>query len=519
MPNNSATKNPIGIYISPKEICLAQTRLTGSGGLEAEHLVHIPTEFKAKEGLLRPLALNNDFFNEKSVWGNALQDSIRKVDWNASSAVVTLSSHFAILRYFVMPAVDRRFWNKSIPIESRKYIPVSFDEVVYDFNTCILDGGKKLGVLFGLTQRKSVEFILNTLKAVNVEMAAVEISPCSVERLFSFLDPQDHATKGYIHFSGTTSHMLFSNAGFPVLYRETDYAAVSTLSESRRLDVKGAVQYVDRYIGRSDYQHLMLSGDGVEVWKPIAMQESPIPVTIWDPARAAALKNNSSVSFFSMGASLRGRVKEKLSLDVSGIGASVRLEKQLQRYAWIITAGISGFLLLLSLVAQVRIAVMNANISSLSARLSSASELQNESSETISAKIEKLQTDANMLSNLASDINFLSVKLHAIADDIPGELWLKQIIYSDLFVVSELQGTSVELKLMGATALRRGEMQMLVVNRFRKALKSSPEFKVFSGADGVMEHSFSDAPTGQGFGAEADNLSDFTIQCSRRRRD
>ncbi len=522
MANSSATKNPIGIYISPKEICLTQTRITGSGGLEPEHLVHIPTEFNAKEGVLRPLAMNNDFFNEKSVWVDKLQASIRKVGWNASNAVVALSSHFAILRYFVMPAVDRKFWSKSIPIESRKYIPVSFDEVVYDFNTCALDGGKKLGVLFGLTQRKSVEFILNTLKAAAIEMSAVEISPCSAERLFSFLDPQDHTAKGYIHFSGGTSHMLFANSGFPVLYRETDYAVASTLSESRRLDVKGAVQYVDRYIGGSGYKQLMLSGDGVDAWKPIAMQESPMPVTIWNPSLAASLKDNSATSFFSMGASLRGRVKEKLTLDVSGIGASTRLEKQVQKYAWTITAAISGFLLLLSLVALLRSSIISANISSLSMRFSGASELQNEPSETIVAKIEKMQADANLLYSLTSDIDFLSVKLHAIADNIPGELWLKQISYSAPLAVSDIQSMSVELKLTGTTNLR-GERQALGADSFKKALKSSPGFKSFSGPNSSMEYSIEDASLSQrsrsyGAGAAEINLPVFTIQCSRGRK-
>jgi hypothetical protein len=521
MANSPAPKNSIGIYISPKEICMAQVRVGGGGGLEAEHLVHIPTEFQAKEGLLRPLALNNDFFNEKSAWVNAFQTSVRKVGWNSSSAVVTLSSQFAILRYFVMPAVDRRFWNKSIPIESRKYIPVSFDEVVYDYNTCFLDGGKKLGVLFGLTQRKSVEFILNTLKAGSLEMAAVEISPCSAERLFSFLDPQDHAAKGYVHFSGGISYMLFANAGFPVLYRETDYETSSTLSESRRLDVKGAVQYVDRYVGGPGYKQLMLSGDGVETWKPIAMKESPMPVTIWEPAKAAALKDNSSASFFSIGASLRGRAREKMTLDVSGIGTSARLEKQVQGYAWAVTAAISGFLLLLSLVGQLRIMLMDSSISSLSARLSSASALKDEPSDTIVAKIEKMQADASMLRNLAANIDPLSVKLHSIVENIPRELWLKQIMYSAPFAASDMQDATVELKLIGETTLT-GDMRLRMVEGFRKALKSSPEFRIFSGPNGVMEFIIENESAGQRSGSygsrQAGKASEFTIQCSSRRK-
>ncbi|HOW90154.1 MAG TPA: hypothetical protein PL037_07710, partial [Elusimicrobiales bacterium] len=411
MAKNSGAKNFIGIYISPREICMAQTRLAGSARLEPEHLVHIPTDFPAKSGLLRPLSLNNDFFSEKAAWVGALQTAIGKVDWSASRAVVTLSPQFSILRYFVMPAVDKRFWNKSIPIESRKYIPVSFDEVVYDFSTCLLDGGKKLGVLFGLTQRKSVEFVLNALKAGGVETEAVEIAPCSLERLFSFLDPQEHASKGYVHFSGSVSHTLFSNHGFPVLYRETDYETSTTLSETRRLDLKGAVQFVDRF-GGSEYKQLMLSGDAAEVWKATALRESPMPVNVWEPAAASALKSNASASFFAIGASLRGRTQDKAGIDVSGLGASVRLEKQVEGYARTVTIAVSGFLLLLSLIGQARVMMLDSSLGGLSSSLSSAAELKDYPSEVIADKVSKMKADAVLLDSLSESRDILSVKLH-----------------------------------------------------------------------------------------------------------
>jgi hypothetical protein len=64
----SEIKNTLGIYISPKEICIAQVKVAGDGKLVPEHLVKFPTGFTVKEGLLRPLSLNNDFFSEKTSW-------------------------------------------------------------------------------------------------------------------------------------------------------------------------------------------------------------------------------------------------------------------------------------------------------------------------------------------------------------------------------------------------------------------------------------------------------------------
>jgi len=522
MARITAAKNSIGIYISPKEICLAQTRLGGDGRMQVEHLVNVPTGFHAKEGTLRPLSLNNDFFDEKASWINGFQTAVRKISWNTSTVVVTLSSQFSILRYFVMPAVERRFWSKAIPIESKKYIPVSFDEVVYDFNAVPLAEGGKLGVLFGLTQRKSVEFVMNILKASGLEMAAVEVNSYSVERLFAFLDPGEHAAKAYIHFSGGTSLMLFSSAGSPVLYRETDYSISSTMSERKRLDVKGAMQFVDRYIGGQVYKRLMLSGDGLEIWKPVAEQESTMPVETWEPAGAAALKDNDAASFFAVGASLRGRIQEKMTLDISGVSTAAGLEKQVHGYVWGVALALGGLLLFLSLVGQIRLMMINSEFTALSSAVGGAPELEGNDVATITAKIEKLQTDVKMLSVLDGEADFLAPKLNAIADNIPPELWLMNIHYLNQLAASEVQAAPKILDLTGETNLK-GEMKLAMVEVFKKALKNSPEFKVFMPPGGGMEFDLTGDSSGQAADSadgqsRASRSTVFTIKCAARRR-
>ncbi|MEI7482609.1 MAG: hypothetical protein WCK75_09700 [Elusimicrobiota bacterium] len=522
MAHSAVVKNSIGIYISPKEISIAQTKLGKNGRVDAEHLITIPTAFQAREGLLRPLSLNGDFFDEKASWITAFKRAVKNVSWGSSSAVVTLSPQFAILRYFVMPFVERRFWNKSIPIESKKYIPVSFDEIAYDFSAYPLENGKKLGVLFGLTQRKSVEFIISILKSVDLELTAVEITPCSVERFFAYLDPKDHASKGYIHFSGGASLMLFSSAGYPVLYREADYEAASTLSERKRLDIKGAVQFVDRYVGGQEYKYLMLSGDGADTWKAVAEQESPMPVEIWDPAKAATLKDNVSVQFFSMGASMRGRVPEKLALDVSGISTSAMIEKQLREYMWSGVFVLGGLLLVLSVLNQIRIMTMASKIAAINAQVEDASELQGNDGNAIRAKIEKMQASAKMLSMLVNDTDSLAPKLQVILDKIPPELWLQDIQYLAPFATSELQTSAKEMKLNGETNLA-GDMKQRIVESFNRALKDSPEFKIFGPPNGGISFTTeSETPGGSGgYGSDQESAiksTGFTILCTARRK-
>ncbi|OIO01120.1 MAG: hypothetical protein AUJ51_08820 [Elusimicrobia bacterium CG1_02_56_21] len=511
----------LGIYISPKEICLSQVKIGKDSKVEPEHLVKFPTEFPVKEGMLRPLSLNHDFFSEKAPWVGPLKQALKSVNWDTSTAVVTLSPQFAILRYFVMPGIDRKFWSKSIPLESKKYIPVSFEEAAFDFSAVPVDGGKKLGVLFGLTQRKSIEFIAETLKAAGITLAAVETTPISLERLFGFIDPQDHNAKGYIHFSGNTTYMLFSHGGYPVLYRESENDSGGTMSERKRLDVKGAMQFVDRYVGGSDYKAVALSGDGVDAWKPVAEKEAdPVPVHIWESSAVCGLKDNDAAAFLSIGAALRARAAGPVRLDISGISTAERLEKQLQGYVWYITFFLAGLLLLLTLVSQTRVTVLSSSISSLKSKVINVPELDGMDADAIRAMINKLQTDSQMLESLVSDIDPVAPKLAAIADTIPADLWLKNITYTNPFALSELQSAEKEMHFTGETYMS-GETKLRLVSNFTKAVKASEEFKSYSppfgSIDSTTEESSLDTARGN-TSSGARKTSGFTVMCVFKRK-
>jgi hypothetical protein len=413
---------------------------------------------------------------------------MKQVNWDASHAVVSLSPQFAILRYFVMPLVDKKFWSKSIPLESKKYIPVSFDEVVYDYDAVQLDSGKKLGVLFGLTQRKSIEFIINTLQSVGLGLAAVEISPVSMERLFGFTDAKDHASKGYIHFSGETTHMIFSYGGSPVLYRETDSDSSGTMGGGKRLDIKGAVQFVDRYIGGGNsYKGISLSGDNVDTWQPVAVKEAdPIPVTVWDPAAACSIKESSFSSLMAAGAALRNKIQSKLRLDISGISAATRMEKEVQNYVWNLSMVLGGVLLFLSVISQIRLMGVNSKLSSMQSQVDSMPELVGSNADAIRTKIENMRTNSQALTKLFTGSDTMAPKLSALADAIPRDLWITEIDFVNSVQLGGRQEDMRELTFKGETYLTK-ERKTGTAEVFIKALRASAEYKSFVSPAGSLD--------------------------------
>lgn len=503
--NSNKGKETLGIYIDPAAIHVLQVK-PGKGRTEVEHLLKIPTGFSYKEGIMRPLSLNNEFFSEKAPWITPFKQAIKKVSWRTQNATVTFSQHFGILRYFVMPFVERKYWSKSIPIESKKYIPVAFEEVIYDFTAYPMEEGKKLGVLFGLTQRKSVEFLFSVFKDAGLQLSSLEMSACSMERVLSFIDPKEHDDKAYIHFSGDTACMILSSGGYPVLYRENDFGGTSAMSERKRLDVKGAFQFVSRYAGGREYKKLMISGDAVETWKGPAEQESPVPVEVWEPVKAGGLKSNEAGSLFALGAALRGVDAGKLKIDMTGVSAGQEMERKVTSYVWTVTSLVGAVLLLFSLINHARIYMLDSRASAMMSQVGDISAFQGQTAESIGRAIETGTAEARMIRGLLADKEVIAPKLQVIGDNIPNELWIETFNYRNNLPVSEMIGSGKEIMIQGATKLS-GQTKFSVVDFFVKKLKAAPELKFFRPPTGSIEFNL-EANRDQPGAAEDDGPAD-----------
>ncbi len=518
MGKSKSNKDALGIYISPREIVIAQTGDQGNGKIQVEHLIKIPVEFEGSEKVQRPLVLNNNFFNEKAQWVNPFKQALKKTDWKSKKVVISLSSHFSILRYFVMPEVERRYWSKTIPLESKKYIPVSFDEVSFDYVVRPNPADKKLNVLFGMTNKKTVEFLLNLLKSVGLQLSSIESSACSIERLFSFINPK-HDSNAYVHFSQSISYLLFSNDGCPVLFRENDMEGASGMSERKRLDIKGAQQFVGRYLGQKAYSSVMLSGDNLDVWKSIAEAESPIPIAQWEPAKLLNIKSNALSSLFSIGSSLKLNSKNKLPIDFSGISTAALLEKSVQSYVKTFAIVLSAVILAFTFFNQFQLYILSRQINKHYSVIGDVSQFQGMTADTVKSNTERLQQNLRILQNLVRDKDFLAPKLGLLAKVIPKYLWANEIYYANPLGSSEIQAGSKELRIVGETTLR-GTSKSRHVEVFYKNIKESPEFKVYGPPNGSIELGM-DAGAADRIGVEDAGKvrsSGFTIQCSVKKQ-
>lgn len=493
MANKNNKQGVLGIYISPSEIAIADVKLKGGGRLQPDHLVKFSTDFPKIAGANRPMSQNANFFKSTEAWVNKFKTAVKKVNWNCSDAVVTLSEHFAVLRYFSMPAIPRKFWSKSIPLESKKYIPLSFDGTMMNYDAVLADKGKKLSVLFGLSQRDTVNFLTSLLKESGFRLYSLEIASVSLERLYSYVDAKEHAIHGYVHAAEDATHLLFSTGGRPVLHREFENEAGG--SERRRFDLKGAIQFVERYSEGEGFKNIILSGDYATMQQETIVKEAtPLPVTMFDMAAACGTKDTSSAALFSMGAALLGKVSSKLRMDISGISTAMRVTAEVQKIVYTIGAIVCGFLLLLILNGHRKLNSLNIELEQYTQR-NSTSELQGKSVDEVRSKIDATRQQSQVLKYVFNRNEFLAPKLSVLVDAIPKQLWLESITYNNPLTTSKGgggdRGSARSLVLSGGTYLS-GEARAQVTEGFLRELKTyTTEYKSFIPPVGNMSLSVS----------------------------
>ncbi|PIS46796.1 MAG: hypothetical protein COT17_06740 [Elusimicrobia bacterium CG08_land_8_20_14_0_20_51_18] len=507
--------NMIGIYINLEEVVISRTVLEGSA-VKVEKIASIQTNFKAKDKIIKPLSLNNEFFNEKQEWVAKFKDAVKKGDFSPGKVNVTLSHYFSITRFFVMPSIDRKFWNKSIPIESRKYIPVAFDEMSYDFYAYPLSDGKKIAVLFGITHRKTVEFLMEIFKPVSLEIDSVETSSVSFERALSLVDSREHALKAYVHFFKEFSYSLFSANNCPVIFREMSMEDASGISERKSLDLKGSIAFVKRYVPDQNYLKMAVSGDNAALWQKLAESESGLKTEMLDLSKAMGLKDNSFPVIASLGASLKGKFQYKQGIDISGMSANRNLHKKVQAYIIGISTFIAGIFLLLALMNNVQIFLLSGKVSALKNQMSDVADFANLPEDMVRIKVEDVQKQARLMRVLFSEKEFLAPKLQIISEKIPKDLWVIEIDYVNPVGISEVSRENKELIIKGETSLE-GEYKYNMVEYFTKEIKKAAEFRTFTAPRGAIEPVLEGAGDKRGRrDLEISETTGYTINCVRK---
>ena len=327
----------LGLYISPTDMFLAQAVKKG-GSLRVEGLIRVPVP-PIDKNLLKPLDLNEAFFAKPENWLEPLNAAISKKKWRTKKIIVSLSPSFSILRHFVMPYVERKYWKQSVPLNARKFIHYPFEKSqtafhAYSFETAVTKQ-KKLGVIFGLTSNVIKDSIVSGLRSIGFDVLAVEISAFSVARAFASMDKESVAGKSkvYSFFGGETADFIFMNGGLPVLARDLDISGPLPI-ERRRLELSNYIDFVSKQMEKDTFEEVIITGQNLEQWKPVVEADARKPVRILTTKESLGFESRNIGEISAIGACSKFVDESLPNIDVSGRARKTNTEINAILMAW-----------------------------------------------------------------------------------------------------------------------------------------------------------------------------------------
>jgi hypothetical protein len=350
----------LGMYLSPDTIYLAQTSLVRSGKLVVEHLVRIPVPIvdDRKDPGAMTATLNTSFLTENQKLGTLIQQSMSQFKWSSKHVMVTLSHHLGLLRYFTMPAVERRFWNSAVPMEAKKYIPIPFAALSYDYQCIPLppEAGNRArqGTLIAVTQKQNLANITAMLQSFGLTIAGLEIAPCSTLKLWQALDRSvGTGTYCQVHFDGGDVRILVADKGFPVFFREVFLGAEANVSDQRKLDLGGCIAFAQKQLAVGSVGRIAVSGSSPDLpaWKDAFSRELGLPVAVQDTAGMLGIKSGDWGGYSAIGASLRFQLRSAVTLDLGAVGRVSEDEKTVARDILLVGGVVSLWFLLMGLLS------------------------------------------------------------------------------------------------------------------------------------------------------------------------
>lgn len=346
-PKNASS---LGLYLSPEVVYLSETHLK-DGKLVVDHLVRIPIPADEKKKAGATATMNTDFLEDPVKIAGLIKQSMSQLRWNSKNVRVTLSHHLGLLRYFTMPAMDRRFLKSAVPLEAKKYIPIPFDLLAHDFQAIPLPpdaaGKPRVGIVIAVTQRKNIDNVRGLLDALGLKLDGLEVAPLSVLRLWQAVDaPKDPAPLLQVHIDGGNVRVMVMDHGSPVFFREVFLNADATPGDLRKIDLMGCLSFVQKQLGLTTVSRMRVSGSvaNLEEMKAAFAEDTHLPAVIQDTPKLLSVKSGDWAGYSALGASAHSLMPSVSTLDMAATERVTDEERQTARD--IMIAGVVAAVLL-----------------------------------------------------------------------------------------------------------------------------------------------------------------------------
>jgi Tfp pilus assembly PilM family ATPase len=472
----------IGLYIAPDSVQLASASISEGkavvGKVVSVPLPKPPAPEESPEAAKKRTFFATEFLSNKEALTHAIGRGVEELGARTHDVVVSLSPQLSIVRYFLMPPVEKRFWKTSVPLEAKKYIPFPLEGIANDYQvTPPVSEAKKgmMGVLLGVTPQPVLEQIVQIIRAAGLNPVAMEPSHCSALRFWgnSGALGEDGQAQIRVHFDAARAYVILTSRGLPLLCREVDLPQDEYALSQKKLDLASALDFAERYLGIEQISKVRVTGTG-EISQRSAMITKEIDLPVEREA-AGVLPNVREASWgacAAAGSALRNLSPTPVAVDFTQTGR-MREEDKTLILIWV--AGLGVFLLftMLALVNEFRIVGFKKELVRLTRKAAVAGVTQGMTASDLRSKIDGMATLVGAMEMMTRKPP-VAAKLQELADVIPPSVWLENIQYSDSLTIGEAAKRSMQIA--GAAEYGSRERDIEVGNEFKEALSKDAVF-------------------------------------------
>lgn len=472
----------LGLYLSPETIYISETHVE-KGKLIVDHLVRIPVPpdpTKAAAGGASPATgtLNTDFLADNAKVAALVRQSMSQLRWGTKDVIVTLSHHIGLMRYFAMPAVEKRFWRSSVALEAKKYIPIPFDVLDHDYQVLPMapDAANKArqGALVAVTQKKTLENVKALLQALGLNLVAMELAPCSVLRLWETLEkPVAGKTHCQVHFDGGNIRILIADKGLPVFFREVFLAQQPSVGDARKIDLGGCLAFAQKQLAVGGLSQVRVSGTvaALAQWGEALGQEAGIKAAVQDTPALLGIKGGDWGGYAAIGSSLRYLVPSALSLDLAAIGRITDEETRTARDLLALSGALAALLVAGGLFNRTLCFMRQGELRHYRKNMDAQVALAHKSNDAIETLLGQMQKQLDAAPKPAVRPKAISL-LKDLVDSMPDKVWLERLDLS--LPLSKLMGGGDSLTLSGRAAGASVAEEQSLSFQFKDALAKTP---------------------------------------------
>lgn len=494
------SKRCIGLYICLDAFYISQSVIKDNR-IKVERFVKVPLA-KIEGGIdAGPAsAMNVDFFMSERVWLEPLQNIIDKVKWDTKDIAVTLSPSFAVIRHFVMPFVERRFWRQSVPFEAKKYVPFSFEESIYDYFVYRFkdeqSGAAKLGVVFALTDKKISSAVSAGIDKLGLNLTSIEVSAVSSQRFFDVANTGKTSDGVFhAHFDESSAYFLLSNNSVVLLFRVANFGQ-SQMTERRRLGLRGSIDFIHKQLGSKIYEEIHLSGVNLDFWKNAVEEDTKLKVKICQPGTFVNMKNTDWGTYASLGASIRQAMYSASDIDIRANVKEGLDTKAAVSFLWKTAAAVTLVFLAFFLYYQFRLSYLNIRISRAGKDTGLVAELKELSAGEIKSYITGFEERLELISAVNKEIAYFTPKLEAVVDSIPSRVWLENISYSHPVRSDTGRSSPDKMIISGYLSAKNKEEELALANEFKDRLQDESDISSIYKVNLVYETSSDESTNG-----------------------